>query len=188
MPSQTGYFDTLKSVAGKIFTFSKTITLTSPDDTSVITLPAGTKTVPPTTDIIKGDGTAGRVLRHSRISIFNGTDASTLKCTLANVWNGDAIAETDNVAKNATTGNFYLSIDGEGLKILNTGLQGDLIDIISVFLHYNASGVPLFIRTEFNASGILIWAKHNTTNVGQDWTVLVDTGGIFIDLVYITSE
>jgi len=31
MPSQTGYFDTLKSAAGKIFTFLSTITLTGTD-------------------------------------------------------------------------------------------------------------------------------------------------------------
>ena len=47
MPSQIGYFDTLKNVAGKIFTFDKTMTLTSPNDTTIATLPAGTHSLAP---------------------------------------------------------------------------------------------------------------------------------------------
>jgi hypothetical protein len=62
MPSQIGYFDTIKSAVGKVFSFlstitltgvdgktltlNKTITLTSPDDTSVITFPAGVVSLP----------------------------------------------------------------------------------------------------------------------------------------------
>lgn len=63
MVAQIGYFDTLKSAAGKVFsylasitltgtdgktlTLNKTLTLTAPDDTAVATLPAGAHSLAP---------------------------------------------------------------------------------------------------------------------------------------------
>ena len=129
MPAQIGYFDTLKNVAGKIFTFSKTITLTSPDDTSVITLPSGIKTIPPTTDTIKGDGTAGRVLRMMDLLIQDGTDANTIKVTARQIWNGDPVAVQDNIAKDSTVGNYALNANGYILSLLDSGITGTVLGV-----------------------------------------------------------
>ncbi len=90
-------------------------------------------TVGPTTiqDAILGDGTKGRQLRGSVLKIDDGTNASTLKCTLTNRWNGDVIAETDNVAKDATTGDFTLNAAGTVLTVEATGLTGNCVYCIA---------------------------------------------------------
>jgi len=75
-------------------------------------------------DALKTDGTGGRVLRYGFLKIEEGTNPNTLKCTFSSWWNADTIAETDNIAKGATTGAFTLNANGQILEIENTGLSG----------------------------------------------------------------
>jgi len=136
---------------------------------------------------ILGDGTTGRVLRGSYITIQDGTNASTLKCTLTSRWNGDAIAVTDNIAKDATTGNFALSANGAELKILASGLSGNAIFAWSMFLanststeflqQVNVSGNDLRVAFRYFSGGLYLY----------DITALVDTGDIYVELIYLTD-
>jgi hypothetical protein len=142
-------------------------------------------------DVIKGDGTVGRVLRLSTLTFANGTNAHTLKLTLTSVWNGDTIAEVDNVAKNATTGTYWtLNAGGTELKIESAGLSGTAIAVIGVNIRNNTS------TTNFNCAGAVSGGDITITiqdaDVGTDIDMAIDggpidTGGWFIDILYISS-
>jgi len=138
-----------------------------------------------TNEIIKGDKTAGRVLRISRISILNGTDPNTIKCSSANMWNGDTAAAQDNIVKNATTGNWSLNADGSILTLLNAALSGSIIAILATNIDYNASGVDFNILRSFSL-GITLDFRNNSA-VNQDLTTLVDTGGLYVFVTYLTA-
>lgn len=135
---------------------------------------------------IKGDGTAGRVLRIARLVIQNGTAASSLKCTLYNVWNGDAIAVTDNIVKDATTGNFTLDSTGHNLTIEAAGLSGNVLGGLSM-VGYNNAGESLASDLTIVANDIRLKIYDLPGSSSNDFTVLVDTGDIYIDILYITD-
>ncbi len=139
-----------------------------------------------TKDPLGGDATAGRVLRQVYFTIANGTNASTLKCTLNSIWNGDTIGETDNVAKGATTGNFTLNAGGTELIVEAAGLSGNCLFVIAS-LRSNASGVAMYSGSFANANDILVQLNDITTGAQQDMTILVDTGTIDVHLLYLTS-
>jgi len=85
-----------------------------------------------------GDGT-NVINRVSTLMLADGTAANTLKVTLVNEWNGDEIAETDNVAKNATTGDFTLDVAGAFLTIENSGLAGAVVALLGAFIKLNTA-------------------------------------------------
>ena len=165
---------------------SGTITM-SPGKTLTLTENVTLSETPPlNANVLKGDGTAGRVLRAIQITVDNGTDASTLKCTVTSLWNGDTVAETNNIGKGATTGVFSLSANGKDLRLLNTGITGDLVAVLSADIFYNVSGTALLSNASSNG-GLFINMRDITTSAVQDLTVLVDTGGIAVKVFYVTS-
>jgi hypothetical protein len=194
MAAQIGYYDTLKSVAGKVFTFLSTLTLTGTDgktvtvtqDTSLDEAVAMSSKAPKT-DVIKGDGTAGRVMRKVLLTIKDGTTPSTIKCQTTSQWNGDAMGEEDNLAKGTPGTNFSLAFDGGSLILLNAGISGDCVCIISSSLYYNASAVALTVGGKYHASGLQVVFYNGTTGAVVDLSTLVDTGEINVQIVYVTS-
>ncbi len=145
-------------------------------------------TVGPTTiqGAIQGDTTKGRIFRIGYLRLDNGSNASTIKCTFVSRWNGDTIAETDNVAKNATTGNFILDAGGLVLQVDASGLTGNAIAAIGA-LEANASTASIFPQVYASGNNFVIRCKLNATGAVQDVTVLVDTGIIDIAIQYVTS-
>lgn len=135
---------------------------------------------------ILGDATAGRVTRGSYIKIDNGTNANTLKCTLVSRWNGDAIAVTDNIAKDATTGDYNLSGSGKTLTIKASGLTGNAIYAISNISN-NASGTVLTSEIICISNDIRVFLRDASASTLQDITVLVDTGAIYVEIFYKTD-
>ena len=82
MPAQIGYFDTLKSVAGKVFNYLASITITGTDG-KILTLTGDatiSETPPLNANVVKGDGIVGRVLRVINLNVENGTEADHVKC------------------------------------------------------------------------------------------------------------
>ncbi len=138
-------------------------------------------------DGILGDGVAGRVLRGFILAIVDGTNANTLKCTVNQRWNGDVISETDNIAKGATTGDFNLSADGKNLLIKATGLTGNALFAIAN-LYSNSTGTDYNSPCKALTNDILVNISDAGSAVYQDITVVADSGGIYIDILYITSE
>jgi len=135
---------------------------------------------------ILGDATPGRVLRKSALTVENGTNASTIKCTLTSMWNGDVIAAQDNIGKDATTGHYHLAATGGAITILNSGLTGSALDG-HVSLYYNASGTPLLVSAIKTAAGLVLNFIGHSDGSTQDLTVLVDTGIIIPHILYLTD-
>lgn len=133
-------------------------------------------------DALKTDGTAGRVLRVSEITIEDGTAADTLKCTVASIWNGDAIATTDNIAKGATTGNFTLDAGGTALTVDTTATVTAL-----GLKSFNSAGPFLDCDVRGAANDIQIVLRNPTSGAAQDICGHVNNGMIKIFLLYITS-
>lgn len=134
-----------------------------------------------------GDATTGRILKQAQITIDNGTNANTLKCTVASIWNGDAIGETDNVAKGATTGNFTLDAAGEYLIIEASGLTGNIIMAQGV-LSSNPSGTGATLDLKVDTNDIKLALRNSTASTLLDLTALVDVGApIEIYVLYLTS-
>ena len=135
---------------------------------------------------ILGDSTASRVLRGVILAIVDGTNANTLKCTLNDRWNGDPISETDNIGKGATTGDYNLSADGKNLLIKATGLTGNALFAIAN-LYSNSTGTDYNSPCKASSNDILVNISDAGSAVYQDITVVADSGGIYIDILYITS-
>lgn len=153
-------------------------------DKKIMTATERTKLGALITDPIGADGTAGRTLRNVYFLIKNGTNANTLKCEMGSRWNGDIIAETDNIAKDATTGNFHLNADGKILTILNTGLTGACQAVLAN-LYTDGTGTVHTCMGVVSGTGIEVRMRDN--GVDQDITALVDLGDMYIDFFYITS-
>ncbi len=135
---------------------------------------------------IQGDATKGRIFRGVYIFIDNGTTGVSLKCTLVSEWNGDTIAETDDIAKNATTGSFSLNAAGTVLTVEAAGLSGNVVYAIGT-MYYNASTVEIVEHVRVSGNDILIGVSASTSGAAQDLTTLVDTGQIQIQILYITD-
>jgi len=138
--------------------------------------------------LINGDTTTGRVLRLARLTIDDGTNASTLECTLASLWNGDTIAATDNVAKGATTGNFTLDAAGTVLTVEAAGLSGNCIAVLSAAIARNASNISHpFCDAVVATNDIEMTFRQSQEIAVLDLTGMVDTGQVDIILAYITA-
>ncbi len=135
---------------------------------------------------IQGDATKGRKFRNSRIAIANGTNGVSLKCTVISLWNGDTIGVTDDIIKDATTGNFSLNAAGTILTIEASGLTGNVVGAFGVIID-NASGTVLTTYVFPSSNDIVMSVYHASTAALQDLTTLVDTGTINIDILYITD-
>lgn len=136
-----------------------------------------------------GDGTAGRKFKSSRLQIYDGTDADTIKCNLVPQWNGDTIASTDNIAKGATTGNFTFAADGKLLTIVNTGLDDDVLAVISVTISYNVSNsIPVSIDAYVSAGSIAIRLDADASGTFFDFASII-TGAetLHLTISYITK-
>jgi len=137
-------------------------------------------------DALKTDGTAGRVFRMSYFSLLDGTNANTLKCELSDRFNGDVIAQTDNITKNATTGAFTLSADGKTLHILHSALSGEVQALWTQITTKNMSQ-SITILVANTDSDIHIEIRNSTTGVSYDMTTLVDDGYLLFYIYYITN-
>lgn len=138
---------------------------------------------------IAGDGTAGRVLRLSKLTIEDGTAANSLKCTLASLWNGDAIGATDSITKGATVGNFSLNAGGTILTVEAAGLSGNVVMATGMKV-YNGGAPPLEVEVSFTGNDITVTMLNPTTATAQDMTAHVDTSAGAMTkatILYLTS-
>lgn len=135
---------------------------------------------------ILGDTTAGRKLRQIQLLLEDGTNVATLKVTVSSLWNGDAIGVTDNVAKNATTGDFTLNLAGSQIDINTSGLTGDCV-MAQGSLSQNVSGTALCDNIYNSGTGIRLIATNATTGAALDMTTLVNTGTMTFNILYLTS-
>ena len=193
MPAYTGYFDTLQSVAGKVFTYLASITLTGTDGKTITctqdtTLDGGTLSdKAPKTDVIKGDGTAGRAMRAITLVLNVGTNPSTIKPSSANIFNGDVNAAEDNLGKSGDTGVFALNAAGDELTLQTAGITGDPVAVLACEIGYNISGSAIFGTAYISGTDIAMALRDATTGTAKDLTVLIAAGNVYIKLLYVTS-
>lgn len=135
---------------------------------------------------LEGDGTSGCVLRHIYVAIEDGTNAATLKCYIGSRWNGDAIGSTDNVAKGATTGHFTLSAGGDELTVEAAGLSGN-VKMAHGQVSLNMSNTAVTTLCFATGNDIYIKLSDAASGVAQDLTTLVDTGAIYLNVLYLTD-
>jgi len=134
---------------------------------------------------VLGDGTAGRVLRQIYVLFEDGTNASTIKCSIVSEWNGDADGPTDNCAKGASTGNFTWNAGGTEVTIDATAFSGD---VIMAHGQLAITGAGVFSTAYVRASGgDLLIKLYDSSAAGQDVSSLVDTGNLYISILYLTD-
>jgi len=192
MAAQIGYYDTLKSVAGKVFTYLASITLTGTDGKTItctqdfsIDEAGAMSSKAAIVNTIKGAG-ALAVLRRIYVFIDNGTTAATIKVSGGSRWNGDTLAEEDNLAKGGDTGNFALNAVGAILSIQNSGVTGDVVAVVAASLGQNATGTALTVDG-YGETDILLGFRNATSGADVDITTLVDTGTILVEVAYLTT-
>lgn len=173
MPDQTGFFKYIKDViTGSIFTVDETAALSSKA---------------PKTDTVKGDGTAGRVIRAIRVVIQNATEAAHLKAGTLDIWNGDVNGDQDNIGKDGVlTGIWTLNASGATLLLSATGVSGNCLGVLAVNPGLNRSNVSFNVRGQVSADGMAFLFEDNLGN-DVDLTTAVDAGLIMLDVTYITS-
>ena len=135
---------------------------------------------------ILGDGIAQRHLRELRLTIDDGTDAGTLKCTITNRWNAPTYAAVDNIYKNTLTGNFYLSATGKQLVLGAAIIAGNCRFAVGV-IHKSLNSLnthPAVVRA---TDGIAVYLFTVTGGTQRDMTSFVDTGKIELNILYITD-
>ena len=94
----------------------------------------------------------------------------------------------DNVAKNATTGDFSLSADGKTLTIEASGLTGNCV-MAHGQVRYNTSTVAYNANIYTSGNDIVIWLSSVTAGTAPDLTAVLDAGTVlvFLHILYITS-
>ncbi len=131
-------------------------------------------------------GISRNVLRIADLLIQDGTVASTVKVTMRNIWNGDTVAVTDNVAKTGLpTGNFTLSVGGETLKILDSAISGTVLGAMSGYL-YNISNLTTINNCRAVVSGRDIAISFGAGTGDVDITGIT-TNYIIPIFIYTTS-
>ena len=135
---------------------------------------------------IIGDATAGRVIRVLHIDIENGTNATTIKPSSTNQWNGDTNAAEDNLGKSGDTGVFALDATGAQLTLQNAGLTGNSVALLNTEIWQNQSNTAISCRGTISG-GLRLTFYNATSGATVDLTTLVDTGNIRLDITYLTD-
>jgi hypothetical protein len=140
------------------------------------------------TQSVAGDGIAGRVFRSVNIIVDDGTTAAHIKCTSAQIWNGDTHAQSDEFAANETSPDGFWSLDDSGsvLRLLDVGLTGGAVGVLAATIKTNLTGVPLIISLALSG-GIFAQVRNATTGAYLDITTLVDTGSFSFVVFYVSS-
>jgi len=135
---------------------------------------------------VLADGTSGRVLRQGFLALRDGTTGVSLKCQLDSHWNGDTDGPTDNVTKGATTGNYALNSAGTILDIQAAAFSGNIV-MAFASMGVNSSGTSLTAFVYPISGKLRVMLYSDPAGTAQDITTLVDTGYIYVNLLYLTS-
>ena len=136
--------------------------------------------------LLEGDGTK-RVVRLIRITIADGTTASTIKVKSESIFNGDAIAEENNLAANGDTGSFNLDNTKSQLHIESTAITGNCTHTLLAVVYRNAGGNFPYCEPTVVSNGITLTFRNNDDSA-YDLTSHVDTGNLYINVLYFTDS
>ncbi len=134
-----------------------------------------------------GDGVVGRVIRRSILLVENGSTGNTIKCTLASKWNGDTIAATDNIPINGSNGHFSLDAAGNNLTVAAAGFSGNIITPLSVTIRNSTTTKHYYIAADHISSNLRLSLYSQDAGTYLVWDNEVDSGNVFIDILYLTD-
>jgi hypothetical protein len=139
-------------------------------------------------NVVNCGAATGGVLRRVYILIENGTSAAHIKCSSVSRWNGDANGAQDNIGKDGVaTGVWSLNATGTVLSWLGTGISGNPITVLAAYTLDNFSGTAINIDSAVTATAIYMGFNNAATGAAVDLTTLVDTGSIYVELLYMTT-
>ena len=133
-----------------------------------------------------GDGTANRNIRVMRITIDDAAQASKIKPSAASIFNSDTLAAEDNLAASGDTGNFNLSANGNALHIEAAAITGNATHILMCTIPRNAGGEIMHVDGSVVSNGITLTFRKNDDSA-LDLTAHVDTGKLYVDVIYLTD-
>jgi len=132
------------------------------------------------------DGVAGRVLRLIYFYLSDGTNINTIKCQAHNVWNGDLMAEVDNIGKGDTVGPFTLEADGQKLVINASGFSGNIKFALINLVRGDPQTFPSIYPEKSGNNLRLHFYEAGTAN-SIDISGEIGTGQIRMLIAYITD-
>lgn len=122
------------------------------------------------------------------ITIANGSDADHIKCSSSSVYRGDTNTEQDNIGKDSIiTGVWQLTVGGDNLLLLDAGIAGDLVAVLSTSVVTNLSATAINVKGVLNSHRLYMTFTDAATGAAVDLTTLVDTGTITLQIAYITD-
>lgn len=133
-----------------------------------------------------GDGAAALYLRAVTVAIKDGTTASTIKPSVADNFNGTAVAEENNLGISGDTGNFSLDATKSKLHIDSTA-TGDISYVLLAIITENGSGNIITVNPSIETNGITLEFLGNDATA-YDLTAAVDVGEIYVSVLYLTAS
>jgi len=137
--------------------------------------------------MLLGDGTDGQVIRSAYFKVEDGTTADTIKCTMTDNWNGDAIAAVDNIALTATSGDFTYSANGT-VDIAASGLSGNCVAVLGHEICYNDSGTVVNILAYHSSNDIVLsFTNASSGSAVVLYNILNTSKYITVKILYLTD-
>lgn len=138
-------------------------------------------------DHLKTDGTAGLVLRTSRLFLNDGGTADTITAELEDKWNGDDISVSGDIAHDTTLDGFTVSASGTSITF---AVAATAIAIVAATIYLNTATVPYMVSASVVGGEIRILLLGIDDATAVDIAAALDNGAgtIKIDLAYITEE
>ena len=137
--------------------------------------------------LLSGDGTAGRSLRVSRLTIEKSVTASELECTLASVFNGDTVAEETGLKKTVSTTSFSLDTTGSQFHIKAGAITGSATHVLTATIIENGTDYITYCTPSVVSSGITLTFKVLNESTAQDLSVGVAADKLILDIIYLTA-
>jgi len=135
--------------------------------------------------ILAGDGTSG-AFRVISVAIKDAAQASKIKPSASSVFNGNDISEEDNLGASGDTGNFNLDGNKNALHIETGALTGNCTHVLMCQIYHNASGNVPYVHGTVVSNGITLTFTHND-GTAYDLTTAVDSGEIYVNVIYLTD-
>lgn len=136
--------------------------------------------------LLVGDTTSKKFYRVINVAVKDGTVASTIKPSATSEYNGDTVAEEDNLGQSGDTGNFSLDATKAQLNIDAGAITGNATAILSATIYKNASGNIPYCEGDVVSNGITLKFTINDGSA-YDLITAVDNGEIYIRVQYLTD-
>ena len=140
----------------------------------------------PITDLIKGDGTAGRVLRVCYARITGEADAE-ITGQLYSQWNGDTDGPEADVAKSETSNNWTLDASGAIVTIEASGLSGNVVAAWGGVYNNDPETYGVAAQVAAASNDIQMTFRNINTGAAYDLTGMGAAEVIDIQITYITA-